>query len=569
MVAPEKRLEAEQRYEVIRELLEFRKRLKRGEQPVFRAPGGQKFATLQALASWIGKQQEPPLSVRTVFRWIKRYAKEGLVGLADPPRKDKGRSRSFESRERARKYVEAKYLAERLPLRLCHESLVREWPNLEEQGDPPSETATRHYLKSLPAPLVVVGREGARGYNTKIEPYLLRDFDAVRVNQVWVSDHRQFDLWTYNDCFPHSQALGALRLWWTAIEDMRSRKIVGWAFCVNPSSDSIASALRMAISRYGLPEECLFDNGKDYKKIAGTSIKLSQEAAGLLDRLHIRVTHALPRHPQAKLIESFFSGQSRRFDVLFGKAYAGRKPALRSDECTQALKDHQLWLRNLRTSTPLGSTSDFIIMAEQAIREYNARGHSGRAMNGRSPDAIFEQGCPEAGRTIPDMMALGPLFWECQTRTVQRGGYIELYREKYEGIDGQTMGSLFAAIDQKVHVACDPNNLAEALVYDLDGQCLGTIRAHALVEHGPNSREEIKASLRNRRLMLSVMKRYIAYRAQGVPTELDSLRRRAGFPIIEAELPSPAPKRLSAAASADSRPKYVEDVVDELMKMED
>ena len=66
---------------------------------------------------------------------------------------------------------------------------------------------------------------------------------------------------------------------------------------------------------------------------------------------------------------------------------------------------------------------------------------------------------------------------------VQRGGYIELYREKYEGIDGQTMGSLFAAIDQKVHVACDPNNLAEALVYDLDGQCLGTIRAHALVEH--------------------------------------------------------------------------------------
>ena len=69
--------------------------------------------------------------------------------------------------------------------------------------------------------------------------------------------------------------------------------------------------------------------------------------------------------------------------------------------------------------------------------------------------------------------------------------------------------------------------------------------------------------------MLSVMKRYIAYRAQGVPTELDSLRRRAGFPIIEAESPIPASKRLSAAASADSRPKYVEDVVDELMKMED
>ena len=215
--------------------------------------------------------------------------------------------------------------------------------DLEEQGDPPSETATRHYLKvAAGAPLVgVVGCEGARGYNTKIESYLLRDFDAVRVNQVWVSDHRQFDLWTYNDSFPHCQALGALRLWWTAIEDMRSRKIAwGWAFCVNPSSDSIASALRMAISRYGLPEECLFDNGKDYKKIAGTSIKkLSQEAAGLLDRLHIRVTHALPRHPQAKLIESVpFPASPAGSTFSSACADAGRKPALRSDECTQALK---------------------------------------------------------------------------------------------------------------------------------------------------------------------------------------------------------------------------------------
>jgi len=46
---------------------------------------------------------------------------------------------------------------------------------------------------------------------------------------------------------------------------MRTRKWVGWAIIESPSSDSIASVLKRVFLDWGVPEACLWDNGKDFR----------------------------------------------------------------------------------------------------------------------------------------------------------------------------------------------------------------------------------------------------------------------------------------------------------------
>ncbi len=55
------------------------------------------------------------------------------------------------------------------------------------------------------------------------------------------------------------------RPWVTIFSDIRSRKPVGWILAQKPSGYTILSALDKMIDNYGVPEELLVDNGKDYR----------------------------------------------------------------------------------------------------------------------------------------------------------------------------------------------------------------------------------------------------------------------------------------------------------------
>jgi transposase InsO family protein len=554
--------EVKYRLKAITPLIEW---LQGSKRPMFLDDDDTAFASSDQLAAWLGRHQEPAVSRGTIWKWYKRYRERGLAGLCREVRSDQGSSRRLSAD--AKKWLDAKYLGERLSITLCHESLEREWYARGWPGDAASYHAVRSYLQSLGKPFVVVGREGARGYNRKIEGYLERDFDSVRVNGVWVSDHRKYDVWVYNDCFPHERPMMALRVWHTMILDMRSRKAVGWAFCANPSSDSISSALHMAISQYGVPETFYVDNGKDYKKI-GRRAEISNEASGLLVRLGVKLQYCIPAHPQSKLVESFFSGQSKRFDLIYGNSYAGRKPALRPEECDEQLRLHKAFLAHKQPWTPLGCASDFLVAAEQWIAEYNKKPHSGRGMNGKSPNEVYETACPERDRRLPDMEELSSLFWDQHQRKILRGGCVELYSERYEPMDQSSAAALHLAIGQDVLVRCDPSDLGQAVAYDMEGRLLGYLYAQKLVAHGPTAREDIRNSLRERRQVLKVLKAYIEFRSRGVPTERELLLRRAGSPpLLEGSVfptqSASSPRALAAVAVAGNSacPPYIDDVV--------
>jgi transposase InsO family protein len=556
------------RLEAIAPLLEFRVSSKQS-RPTFRTMGGMAVRSMNSLVEYLAEQHQ--VSPRTLWNWYAQYRKLGYTGLVDRVRSDKGKSRLFEAHPAIRVFVENKYLRERLSVQLVYQALLRDFKNVEPAcRRAPSYSAVRSYLKQLPKPLLILSREGKRQFQERCEPYLLTDFESLISNQIWVSDHGQHDVWVRNDQFSGVSANAAVRPWLTAVIDMRCRKIVGTAWSGNPSSHTISSALRVAIENFGIPQTLVIDNGKDYEKIG--RIDFSPECSGVLVRLGIQPHYCLPRHPQSKLIESWFGTVRKRFDCLW-PSYCGSNPTDRPEQCTEALKEHQAFLKGKRKSSPLPLASEFIATARQWVEEYNSQHpHSGRGMKGRTPDEVFnELLLPGQRRLIESPEVLYALFWDRQRRRVSEGGCVQLHGERYEPADGESLAKLFLEIERDVIVACDPANLGEAIALDLDGRFLGRLRAQKLITRGPVSHEDVRASMRIRRTARKAIADYVTglsrIRARaGDRSEIAYLQDRADMPKKKQSPPTSSITRQDLQIAA--RPGFIQDIVRELSEEE-
>jgi putative transposase len=564
----EQNAQAMKRLEAIAPLLEFSSRSKRS-RPTFRTVGGLAVRSMNSLTGYLADQHR--VSARTLWNWYSQYRKLGYAGLVDRVRSDKGQSRFLKSHPAVRAFIENKYLGERLSIRLVYEALRRDWKSLEpECPRPPSYSAIRSYLQRLPKPLLILSREGKRQFQERCEPYLLTDFESLLPNQIWVSDHGQHDVWVRNDLFSGVSANAAVRPWLTAVLDIRSRKIVGTAWSATPSSHTISSALRVGIAEFGIPQVLYVDNGKDFEKIG--RVDFSPECSGVLIRLGIQPQYCLPGHPQSKLIESWFGTVRKRFDRLW-PSYCGSGPKDRPEECTIALKEHQAFLKGKRKTSPLPLASEFVATARQWIEEYNSQHpHTGRGMKGRTPDEIFEELLlPGRRRLIESPEVLYALFWDRQRRKVSEGGCVQLYGERYEPADAESLAKLFLEIERDVVVACDPANLGEAIALDLDGRFLGRLRAQKLITHGPVSHEDIRASMRIRRTARKAIADYVTGLSgirtrAGDRTEIAHLQDRAEIPREQAP-PSPTLIRRQDLQTA-ANPGFIDDIVRELQEGE-
>lgn len=564
-LSPSQNAQAQMRLETIAPLLDYA-RTPKAQRAVFRTLGGRAVRSATSLVTYVAEQYR--VSPRMLWHWYARYRRHGYAGLAGLPRSDKGASRFFTKHAAARAFAETKYLRERLSIRLVHRALVREWSRLSEGGEhPPSYSTVRAYLTALPKPLAILTRTGERAFSERCDPYLLTDFNSIPVNQIWVSDHVKHDVWVRNDNLVGTAPNAALRPWLTAIIDMRSRKVVGTAWSATPSSHTISSALRVAIERCGIPKAFYIDNGKDYEKVG--RIDFSPECSGVLVRLGITPCYCLPKHPQSKLIESWFATLHKRFDSLW-PSYCGSSPDLRPEPCDSLLKEHRAFLRRKRQSSPLPASSAFVDTASQWIDEYNSQHpHTGRGMNGRTPDEVFHELLPaEERQPMGDRHALDALFWDRQRRRVSEGGCVQLFGERYEPAEPESFAKLFLEIERDIVVACDPANLGEAIALDLDGRFLGRLRAQRLTTRGPISRDEVKASMRLRRTARRAVLDYVR--------GLSRLRTQAGdrseIEVLNPQVRTARANLMQQQAAEFSRattraiatPEFIDDIVQDL-----
>jgi len=582
--SPAEKSQALERLQAIKFMIDFKNKTN-GHRPLFQGVNGGDFTTLSAIAKHIARVTR--YSERSIWDWWKRYAAPGgISNLIDRARSDSGKSRFFQEHREAASFAQNKYLNEkRASITLIHEELVREWPRLRARRDarPPSYETLRTYLEREIAPLIkIVAREGERAYNEKAAPFLIRNIEAKRVNEYWISDHMIHDVWVRNDgVFGELDRNQAFRPYLTCIVDMKSRMVVGTAWCVNPSSNTISSALQFALRNFGRPQCFYVDNGKDFKRMAKDAPALSTPSddaskvlfdLGVLVRLGIHPQHCLPLHPQSKQIESFFRTFHQRFDVTWGDAYAGISPKDRPEECDALLAEHKQFMREGRgDESPLPAASEFIKHACYWLDEFNCtHRHSGQGMRGRTPQQVFEAEIPFAKRQPVDIRAIAPLFWNYQERTIREGGCIDLYNTRYEPADGESSAGLMLRVTAKVRVACDPLNLGEAIAFDEAGKFLGHLHSQEMMVHGATSEEEIRASMRARRTYFRAVKQYQhtlerSRTLAGDVTVLEGLKRRA----MNAAVPKPVIHALPVPKAVNAGPQkrmHPDDIADSFLK---
>ncbi len=572
-LTPEQRKLAEQRLSPVKQMMQVRQRLHARSPMTITLSDGRRIDTERAWADYLGEQHG--VSGRTIFRWVRRFRHFGLAALADGIRADKNKSRWFEEHPEQAVFAQRKYFHERLSCQLTYEAMKREFGDAlkrkcktSKKGDRVCELnrdTVREFLNGQPRPLAILAREGETEYHERCAPYIVRGYVDLRINQVWCSDHMTHDVWVQNaGYFPGIDHDDALRPWISVWMDLRSRKIVGAVWYHTPSSFTAGSALRLALVENGVPEGVLTDHGKDYMKL-GRHDDLSPETDGVLARLGIQITNAIPYNAQAKPVESWFGNRlHERFDRLWRSFYCGSSPTTRPDDCTENLKRHKLWMEGKAASSPLPPASEFVTLARQFIGEYNNDlPHRGRGMDLRTPQAVFDALLPaDQRKPVADTAALDALFWDRQKRRVSEGGCVQIYNARYEPADNDSRVRLFMEIERDILVACDPANLGEALALDQDGRLIGRLVAQKLMAQGPVSHEDIKVRMKLQRKLRRATKDAIAAIGYGIESELDVRRRRAGIgPAVAAvAMPRQLPAAVGCSLAVRESPEFIDDL---------
>lgn len=210
------------------------------------------------------------ISPPTAYKWLQRYACEGVPGLRDRPRRPHHTPRQTPAA------IEAQVLAARDQHPTWGGRKLRAWLHQHDDAAPVPSASTI---------TAILQRHG------RIVPV---DADARPAHQRFVHAAPN-DLWQID--FMGHLALGSGRVHPLSVLDDHSRFVVGVFACANEQRLTVQHYLRRVFARYGLPWRILTDNGPPWGDTGSHSY--SKLEVWWLD-LGIDVWHGRPRHPQTQ-----------------------------------------------------------------------------------------------------------------------------------------------------------------------------------------------------------------------------------------------------------------------------
>jgi len=363
--------------------------------------------------------------LRTARRWVDRYRRGGLTGLARKERGDKDKRKLAPT---IRQLIEG--LALRKP-RLPTATIQREVADAARRmgQEPPSYKVVRAVVGELEPALLTLAHEGSKAYSESFD--LVHRLEADSPNAIWQADHSELDILVKDGDGT------ARRPWLTIIIDDYSRAVAGFFLSLSaPSAIQTALALRQAIWRKpqpgwhvcGIPRELCSDHGSDF-----TSRHLEQVSADLKIR-RINSTVARPRG----------RGKIERFSDSLAQVLLSRLPGFSRTQADRAA---------VLTQTALaGEIENYL------IREYLVTPHS---TTGQAPQARWEAGgfLPQMPDSLERLDLL--LLTVARTRRVHQDG-IRFMGMRY--IDP----TLAAYVGEEVLLRYDPRDVAEVRVFHRD-----------------------------------------------------------------------------------------------------
>ena len=197
------------------------------------------------------------ISVRTLKGWVAAYRAAGspnarLAALAPRPTKTET------------PVVQIAWLADFMAhhcrpsapkLAHSYQEFAKGWLTTQPAYELPSLDTVRRVWKKLPQIMQQRGRMTGAAYKS-LQPYIRRDWQALRPNDVWISDGHSFKAKVQHPI--HGQPFKPEV---TVIIDGCTRMVVGFSFSLAESCVAVADALRIGIKHNGVPLMYYSDNG--------------------------------------------------------------------------------------------------------------------------------------------------------------------------------------------------------------------------------------------------------------------------------------------------------------------
>ena len=255
------------------------------------------------IGTWNQKHPSQKTSYPSIMRARKAAKEQGEVALIGEWGKRRGQSVVVVAHLEKFK---AEYLKEGGPsASSCWRTLVGgECQSGDLTGFPSVDSFLRAIRGAVGESAIFLARNGFKKWNRKYASYIDRDFSNLKAGQCWVSDHAQIDVMV-KDPATGKTACG----WITSFMDMKTGKTLAAFYHIEaPNSDHIFQAFYMTAERFGLPEYCYVDNGRDYKSrdFAGGKHKVivdEKRAASMLSAVGVKVIFSLPYNAQSKTVE--------------------------------------------------------------------------------------------------------------------------------------------------------------------------------------------------------------------------------------------------------------------------
>lgn len=401
------------------------------------------------------------ISTDILYRRLKSYNEGDLDGLIDK-RGGWNKGKTSIDEEAWGEFVGHYLQEQQLPVTECYR-LTKQWARLEKPelvAAFPSEQSFRRMIKTLPEPIIALGRRGQKYYDDNCVPYIERLYDELHANDYWVADGHTLDIMTRTEDGERIH-----RLTFSGYIDALSGVITGGVLTDNPSSQSTLYGLRNSIMRmdYSVPWGILVDNGREYLTydVGGRGHRtrkrddLVSDPPTILKRLGINMMNALPRNAKAKQIERTFGTLKNQFSRHF-ETFTGGNIMEKPESLKYTLKKGEIPLD--------GRLRDLIY---DYIDIYNAQEYGGalRKYKGMTRMQVWNASIAEVGmrKTTPEDLNLMLMRSTRPQKVDKLGVYIAVSGGKLHYWDQETVNIHFG---KEVYVRYDPAALASVRIYD-------------------------------------------------------------------------------------------------------
>jgi len=484
---------------------------------------GRKLAVVQRLAA------EHGCKARTIRHWATQYKRHGVQGLVNRDRADKG------VRRKLNKAAKELILALAIPKRGVFGTLTvnemfrayeeeRAWredrigkvltgtdvqkyayyldtdARLLERARLPrlSSKTLRACVNEIPEAVRTLARDGEEAYRNTQEIISHRAIGEIEPLEFLVMDHRLLDVFAL---VPVRGGVRLARPWLTAAIDFRTRRWLGWGLFEVPSSDSIATVLKKVFIEHGVPQNCYYDNGRDFRceylegkqarnEQTGPLGELDATWRGVLGTLGVRVIHAIVRNARAKIIEPNFV-RVANFDKQLPE-YCGHRPPARPERFEAMVRQHGAWIRGERSESPFRTIQEMAALYDAALADLNERPLQGEGMQKFTPDGrgwmtpaeCWDKLIPHVERRTVRTEDLHVVFTKRRILTVKHGEICVSFggQQFHYRLEGEPT-QLMALNGQLVEIAYDPHALDQVAVYWRDRFC-GLAQCAALRKMG-------------------------------------------------------------------------------------